>query len=75
MLKIDSDGDVLVSFGRHIFLFAPASCIPAPDLKPDSLKIETGGKLSQIIAQATSSDEKKSSSAEASTEMSKGKFR
>ena len=74
VLKIDSDGDVLVSFGRHVFLFAPASCIPAPDLKPDALTIESGGKLPQTVQQATLTDRKKNYSSEASSEISKSKF-
>ena len=73
-MKIDSDGDVVVSFGRHVFLFAPASCIPAPDLKPDSLRIESDGKLPQIVEQATLTDGKKTHSSEASSEISKSKF-
>ena len=74
MLKVDSDGDVLVSFGRPFFLFAPASCIPAPDLKPDSLRIESGGQLPRIAAQASLSDRKSNSGSEASSESSKSEF-
>ena len=73
MLKVDSDGDVLVSFGRTFFLFAPASCIPAPDLKPDSLSIESGGQPPLIAAQASLSEGKKDSSPEGSSESSKSK--
>ena len=73
MLKVDSDGDVLVSFGRPFFLFAPASCIPAPDLKPDSLSIESGGQPPLIAAQASLSEGKKDSSPEGSSESSKSK--
>ena len=71
---MDSDGDVLVSFGRPFFLFAPASCIPAPDLKPDSLRIESGGQLPQIAVQASLSDGKSISSSESSSEWSKSEF-
>ena len=74
MLKVDRDGDVLVSFGRPFFLFAPASCIPAPDLKPDSLRIESGGQPPQMSAQASLSDGKKDSSSEASSEEQKSKL-
>ena len=74
VLKIDSNGDVLVSFGHHAFLFAPASCIPAPDLKPDALGIETDRQEPQISAQATMGDTKKDSTAETSTEAEKSMF-
>ena len=74
MLKVGSDGDVLVSFGRPFFLFAPASCIPAPDLKPDSLRIESGGQPPQISAQASLSDGEKPSAAETNSEDQKSKF-
>ncbi|XP_070208056.1 uncharacterized protein [Littorina saxatilis] len=73
VLNIDSDGDVLVSFGRHHFLFAPACCIPAPHTKPDSLSIESGGKLPDIIRQAVLSHDKKSSASGENTEVSKKK--
>ena len=51
VVKIDKDGDVLVSFGRRIFLFAPACCIPAPGEKLDMLsetdtqQMQSGGAV------------------------------
>ncbi|KAK7093204.1 serine-rich adhesin for platelets-like [Littorina saxatilis] len=41
VLTVDSEGDLLVSFGRHHFLFAPASCTHVTSDTPvDSLKLD-----------------------------------
>ncbi|KAK7093326.1 E3 ubiquitin-protein ligase MIB2-like isoform X2 [Littorina saxatilis] len=75
VLNIDSDGDVLVSFGHHHFLFAPACCVPVPHTKPDSLSIESGGKLPQIPVVKTSNGEAKTPARDEVTETVKGKNR
>ncbi|KAK7093226.1 hypothetical protein V1264_007016 [Littorina saxatilis] len=41
VLTVDSEGDLLVSFGRHHFLFAPACCTHVTSDTPvDSLKLD-----------------------------------
>ncbi|XP_025083339.1 E3 ubiquitin-protein ligase MIB2-like [Pomacea canaliculata] len=35
--KVDSDGDLLVVFGRLAFLYSPACCLPAPNAQTDNL--------------------------------------
>ena len=38
---MDKDGDLLVSFGRHYFLFSPACCVHVTSgTSVDSLKLE-----------------------------------
>ncbi|XP_070182676.1 E3 ubiquitin-protein ligase MIB2-like isoform X2 [Littorina saxatilis] len=42
VLTVDSEGDLLVSFGRHHFLFAPACCTHVTSDTPvDSLRLDT----------------------------------
>ncbi|XP_070206650.1 E3 ubiquitin-protein ligase MIB2-like [Littorina saxatilis] len=48
VLTVDSEGDLLVSFGRHHFLFAPACCTHVTSDTPvDSLRLETQPILSR----------------------------
>ena len=47
MLNEDSDGDLLVSFGRHHFLFSPACCTHVTSDTPvDALKLEANRAVS-----------------------------
>ncbi|KAK7093296.1 E3 ubiquitin-protein ligase MIB2-like isoform X2 [Littorina saxatilis] len=73
VLNIDSDGDVLVSFGRHRFLFAPACCVPAPHTKPDSLRVESDGKVPPITTSQPPGHNKTTSDSDETVAASKKK--
>lgn len=46
MVNMDRDGDLLVSFGRHHFLFSPACCTHVTSGTPvDALKLEANGAV------------------------------
>ena len=57
MTKVDSDGDVVVTFGRESFMFAPACCLPvAASSSVDSLSSSTGAASDTSTTSTDSSD-------------------
>ncbi|XP_025080925.1 E3 ubiquitin-protein ligase MIB2-like isoform X2 [Pomacea canaliculata] len=51
--KVDSDGDLLVIFGRSAFLYSPACCLPAPTEHTDSVVIP-GKSITDRVTSSTS---------------------
>ena len=59
--KIDSDGDVVVTFGRQTHMFSPACCVPVPNnTSPDSLSSSAKDDLntsgSSVASSSNASD-------------------
>ncbi|KAL8624340.1 hypothetical protein ACOMHN_044771 [Nucella lapillus] len=53
VVKVDSDGDVVVQFGQQKWLFNPASLTPAPGQKVDTVHVEVGRR--QVLQRESSS--------------------
>lgn len=52
VVKIDSDGDVAVAFGKQIWVFNAACLSPAPKSKPDTLQVQEDFSTSRSSATA-----------------------